>query len=192
MTLKTKLLLSAAALHIALFSVAFVFRSELTSFLVFIEVILLLSFITFYLFIKKALQPLEYIDTFSNLLKEQEFTARFSKLNQPDLDRLIEQFNIMLEKLYHERLAVGEQKGIFQKLMAESPIGVVLLDFEGRLSDVNPATEQLLSLQKDDVIGKNLNQLTGTQLKYLSSIDVDSNQLVEAAQGRRLPQCSTH
>lgn len=186
MTLKTKLLLSAAALHIALFSVAFVFRSELTSFLVFIEVILLLSFITFYLFIKKALQPLEYIDTFSNLLKEQEFTARFSKLNQPDLDRLIEQFNIMLEKLYHERLAVGEQKGIFQKLMAESPIGVVLLDFEGRLSDVNPATEQLLSLQKDDVIGKNLNQLTGTQLKYLSSIDVDSNQLVEAAQGRQL------
>jgi nitrogen fixation/metabolism regulation signal transduction histidine kinase len=186
MSLKAKLLLTSTFLHISLFSIAFIFREALESFLVLIELILVLTFTIFYKLISKALQPLEYIDTFSNLLKEQEFTARFSELNQPDLDRLIDQFNILLDKLHHERLEIGEQKGIFQKLMAESPIGVVLLDYEGRLSDVNPATEQLLSVDKQEVIGKNLGQLSQTQLNYLSNITIDSHQLIEVGQGRQL------
>ncbi|MFT6284371.1 MAG: nitrogen fixation/metabolism regulation signal transduction histidine kinase [Arenicella sp.] len=186
MTLKQKLLLATTFLHLSLFSVAFIFREQLESFLVLVEVILVLSFTLFYQLIIKALQPLEYIETFSTLLKEQEFTARFSALNQPDLDRLIDQFNIMLEKLHHERLEMGEQKGVYQKLMAESPIGVVLLDYDGRLSDINPASEQLLSLKKNNLIGKNLAQLSKTQLRYLSDIAVDSYQLIEVGQGRQL------
>jgi two-component system nitrogen regulation sensor histidine kinase NtrY len=186
MTLKRKLLLTSTFLHISLLSVAFMFRDQLQFFLVLIEIILVLSFTLFYKLIIKALQPLEYIETFSTLLKEQEFTARFSTLNQPDLDRLIDQFNMMLEKLHQERLDVGEQKGVYQKLMAESPIGVVLLDYDGRLSDINPASEQLLSIKKSKLIGKNLAQLSNTQLRYLSDIDVDSHQLIEAGQGRQL------
>ena len=186
MTLKQKLLFTSIFLHISLFSIAFIFREQLASFLVLVEVILVLSFTVFYKLIIKALLPLEYINTFSTLLKEQEFTARFSELNQPDLDSLIGQFNIMLEKLHHERLEIGEQKGIYQKLMAESPIGVVLLDYEGRLSDINPAAAQLLSLKKNKTIGKNLAQLSKTQLKYLSGIAVDSHQLIEVGQGRQL------
>jgi nitrogen fixation/metabolism regulation signal transduction histidine kinase len=186
MTLKQKLLLTTTCLHLGLFSVAFIFRIQLGSFLVLVEAILILSFVIFYRLMIKALQPLEYIETFSTLLKEQDFTTRFSTLNQPELDRLIDQFNIMLKKLHHERLAMGEQKGVYQKLMAESPIGVVLLDYDGRLSDINPASKQLLSLKKNNPIGKSLAQLSKTQLRYLSGIAVDSYQLIEIGQGRQL------
>lgn len=186
MTLKQKLLTTAILLHIGLFATAFFFRAELESYLAIIEIILIISFIVFYRLISKALQPLEYIDTFSNLLKEQEFTARFSELKQPDLDRLINQFNLLLERLHHERLEIGEQKGVFQKLMAESPIGVVLLDYEGRVTDINPATEVLLSIKREKVIGNNIGQLATTQMQYLSTIAVDSHQLIEASQGRQL------
>ena len=186
MKLKYKLLLTSAFLHIFLFSIAFIFREELKSFLVLIELLLVISFLCFHVLITKALQPLEYINDFSNILKEQEFTARFKKLNQPDLDQLTNQFNNLLQRLHHERLEIGEKKSLFQKLMVESPIGVVLLDYEDCLSDINPATEELLSLKKDDVIGKKLDQLSKTQLKYLNNIDIDSHQLIEAEQGRQL------
>ncbi len=186
MSLKTQLYLVTALLHIFLFSVALFFFEELGSYIVLVEAILVLSAFCFIALIKKAMQPLNYVETFSKLIKEEEFTARFSEQKQSDLDQLIQQFNVMLEKLHHERLAIGEQKGIFQKLMAESPIGVVLLDYEGHITDINPACEKLLAISKEQVFGKNLPQLANSQIKYLRDIEVDSHQLIEAEQGRQL------
>ena len=186
MTLKAKLYSVSFILHASLFSLALFFYKELGMLLLGVEALLVISLIIFLKLIKKGLQPLEYIHTFSSLLKEQEFTARFSHLNQRDLDQLIDQFNQMLHRLHKERLEIGEQKGVFEKLMAESPIGVVLLDFEKRISDLNPAAENLLNVDKAVVCSKNLNQLSASDVKYLKDVKVNNHQLVIAEQGRRL------
>jgi two-component system, NtrC family, nitrogen regulation sensor histidine kinase NtrY len=185
MTLKRKLYYSNGLLHLALFALTLVFYSELGLWLIAVEVGLLISVLAFHKMITKALQPLEYVEMFSSVLNEREFTARFSSLSQPDLDKLIEQFNHMLQKLHQERLAIGEQRGVFEKLMAESPIGVVLFDFENKISDVNPAAEDLLGETKDLLLNKNLKQLTNTTVKLLESVPIDSHKLVIAEQGRR-------
>ncbi len=185
MTLKRKLYYANGFLHLALFALTLVFYSELGLWLIAVEVGLLISVLAFHKMITKALQPLEYIEMFSSVLNEREFTARFSSLSQPDLDKLIEQFNHMLQKLHQERLAIGEQRGVFEKLMAESPIGVVLFDFENRISDLNPAAEELLGQTKDFLLNKNLKQLENKTVKLLESVPVDTHKLVVAEQGRR-------
>jgi len=186
MTLKKKLFAANFLLHSVLFALTFVFYSELDKLLILVELVLVISIISFTKMINKALQPLEYIEMFSSILKEKEFTARFSYLSQKELDQLIEQFNLMLKRLHQERLDIGEQKGVFQKLMAESPIGVVLLDYDKRISDVNPAAEKLLGVNKQDVVEKNLSQIDRSMVNHLKEIKIDSHQLVVAEQGRRL------
>ncbi len=186
MRLKTKLVTLSIIVHAFLFTVAALFHEELGYWLLAVECVLVLSLVIFIHLIKKGLQPLEYLDTFSSLLKEQEFTARFSTLNQSELDQLIEQFNRMLQQLHAERLAIGEQRGVFEKLMAESPIGVLLFDFEQRLSDINPAAEHLLEIQKHELLGKNLNQIDAPAMKYLKDIEVNSHQLVTTQKGGKI------
>ncbi len=186
MTLKRKLYCSNAALHLALLSLTLFFYAELGGYLVVVEIALLVSAIAFHKMIRKALQPLEYVDMFSSVLNEREFTARFSYLSQPDLDRLIEKFNQMLQRLHQERLAIGEQRGVFEKLMAESPIGVVLFDYENKLSELNPAAEKLLSVDRQHLLNKNISQIASTSLQLLSSVPVDSHKLVVTEQGRQI------
>ncbi|MDT0596362.1 sensor histidine kinase [Glaciecola petra] len=186
MTIKQKLFFTTVLLHITIMVVAFIFRDALGLYLILIEATLILSMVVFYFLINQALKPLEYVDTFSKLLYEKDFTQRFSETKQVEIDALISQFNFMLNKLHKERLAIGEQKGVFQKLMDESPIGVILLDYERQLSEINPACEKLLGISQDRVVGKKLQQLQHTQCKYLTGIDVDTHQLVDAEQGRQL------
>lgn len=185
MTLKRKLYISNAILHLALLALTLFFYSELGGYLVAIEIALLVSAFAFYKMIRKALQPLEYVEMFSSVLNEREFTARFSYLSQPDLDRLIEKFNQMLQRLHQERLAIGEQRGVFEKLMAESPIGVVLFDYENRISDINPAAEVLLGEKKETLLNKNLSQFSNSTIQLLKTVPIDSHKLVVAEQGRR-------
>jgi nitrogen fixation/metabolism regulation signal transduction histidine kinase len=186
MTIKQKLFFTTVLLHVTIMVVAFLFREALGLYLILIEAALVLSMFVFYFLINQALKPLEYVDTFSKLLHEKDFTQRFSQTKQAEVDALINQFNFMLDKLHKERLAIGEQKGVFQKLMDESPIGVVLLDYDKQLSELNPACEKLLDISQDKVIGKKLQQLQHTQCKYLTGIDVDTHQLIDAEQGRQL------
>ncbi|MEE4245750.1 MAG: ATP-binding protein [Kangiellaceae bacterium] len=186
MTLKNKLLSLAIVLHLSLFLFALYFYQSLEYYLIAVEAILLISLVLFLALIKKAMQPLEYIEIFSSLLNEHEFTARFSQLEQSELDKLIEQFNLMLTQLYQERLAIGEQRGVFDKLMSESPIGVVLLDFENRITEINPSAEVLLNLTAADLEGKNLNQIELTKVKYLQQVKINEHKLITAEQGRRI------
>ena len=186
MTLKHKLLLASTLLHLVLFLVAAQFHEALQWYLLVIEGALLLSLASFVYLIRKGLQPLEYFETFNALLREQDFSARFKTLKQPELDRLISQFNLMLQQLQQERLKVSERRGVFEKLMAESPVGVVLLDFDKRISELNPAAESLLEISSKDVIGKRLSQIDHKTTNYLKAVEINANKLVTAGQGRRL------
>jgi len=189
MSLKRQLLLLMVLLHCVLFGISLVFINELGLYLIAVEAFIIVSLILFSLLIKKAMLPLEYVETFSKLLNEEDYTARFSAQKQNEINSLIQHFNTMLGKLYQERLAIGEQKGIFQKLIDESPIGLILLDYDHRISDINPASEHLLSISKNEVIGKPLKQLSQSghsQLKYLLCVDIDKQELVDAEQGRQL------
>ncbi len=191
MNLKSKLLSISILLHVFFFTFSFVFRGEIGYWFFLIEFILVLSLSLFIWLIHKALQPLEYIDIFSKLLKEEEFTSRFSYLNQPDLDQLISQFNVLLERLHKERLVAGERHHVFEKLMDESPIGVLLLDTNGQVSEYNSSAVRLLKNDQLKTSAQNgkksqLNIHTINQYYSLNKIAINQHQLISRGDGKRL------
>lgn len=186
MTLKTKLFIGVIALHLTLTVTLFQFYQSLGGYLIALEVLLLVSLFSFLYLIHKGLEPLEYIDTFSAMLEEGEFTSRFSQLKQPDLDRLVDQFNAMLNRLHQERLRLGEQRSVLEKLMKESPVGVLLLDYEQRITELNPATEKLFNTRLDQVKGQSLKAQLSSPLQQLLMVPEGSSELLLTDEGKRL------
>lgn len=186
MSLKTRLYLLGTFLHLFFLIFILYFYQELENLLIFIELVWGLSLLTYYWLVRKGLEPLEYADTFSNLLKEEEFTVRFSKSQPKDLDKLTQQFNQMLERLHQERLKIGERHRVFELLMAESPIGVLLLDFEQKISQLNPAAEYLLSIESERVVGLHLKNFSNEKLVSLRNVEPDAQRLLSTDDGHQL------
>jgi nitrogen fixation/metabolism regulation signal transduction histidine kinase len=145
MTLRTKLLLWFIALHLVFAGLAVVVLMEDQIWLFGVEVFFAISIVISYRLVNALFVPLELIRTGAELISERDFTSRFVPIGQPEMDRLIEIYNLMIDRLREERLAAEEQQHLLQKIVEASPSGIVILDFDGGLQQANPAAQRLLT-----------------------------------------------
>lgn len=70
-------------------------------------IVCILGFLSvFYL---KIVKPLNSIGSGMELLREQDFSSRLSKVGQYEADRIVNVFNRMMDQLKNERLRLREQ-----------------------------------------------------------------------------------
>jgi nitrogen fixation/metabolism regulation signal transduction histidine kinase len=144
MTLRTKLLLWFIVLHLVFAGLAVVVLLEHQEWLFFAEVVFVISIIVSYRMVNALFVPMELIRTGAELISERDFTSRFVPVGQPEMDRLIEIYNAMIDRLRDERLAAEEQQQLLQKIVEASPSGIVICDFDGRTQQANPAAQRLM------------------------------------------------
>ncbi|HEX9457627.1 MAG TPA: ATP-binding protein [Thermoanaerobaculia bacterium] len=144
MTLRTKLLLWFIALHLVFAGLAVVLLMENQTWLFAVELFFAVSVVISYRLVTALFVPLELIRTGSELISERDFTSRFVPIGQPEMDRLIEIYNTMIDRLRDERLAAEEQQQLLQKIVEASPSGIVICGFDGDVQQANPAAQPLL------------------------------------------------
>ncbi|MEY2549679.1 MAG: two-component system, NtrC family, nitrogen regulation sensor histidine kinase NtrY [Verrucomicrobiota bacterium] len=145
MTLRTKLLLWFIVLHLVFAGLAVVVLMENQNWLFVAEVSFVVSIVISYRMVNALFVPMELIRTGAELISERDFTSRFVPVGQPEMDRLIEIYNAMIDRLRDERLAAEEQQQLLQKIVEASPSGIVICDFNGDVQQANPAAQRLLS-----------------------------------------------
>jgi nitrogen fixation/metabolism regulation signal transduction histidine kinase len=145
MTLRTKLLLWFIVLHLVFAGLAVVVLIEHQEWLFVVEVTFVVSILISYRMVNALFVPLELIRTGAELISERDFTSRFVPIGQPEMDRLIEIYNAMIDRLRDERLAAEEQQQLLQKIVEASPSGIVICDFNGAIQQANPAAQRLLN-----------------------------------------------
>lgn len=91
--------------------------------------------------------PLGRIIQGMDLLRAQDFASRLRPVGQSDADRLSATFNMMMDTLHRERSRLLEQDHYLGLLVDASPMGIINFDYNGRITDLNPAARQLLALQ---------------------------------------------
>ena len=144
MSLRTKIILWFIALHIV-FAAAAVFVLMENEWLLFaVEVCFAISILVSYRLVNALFVPLDLIRTGAELIGERDFTSRFVPVGQPEMDRLIAIYNVMIDRLREERLTAEEQHHLLQHIVQASPSGIVICDFDGSVQQVNPAAERLL------------------------------------------------
>ena len=121
-----------------------------------LEVVLLLSLMLGVRLTRRALEPLGYTRHFHDLLQDQQYASRLQHSADRELNQLVDLFNEMLDRLYQERLQIGEQQGFLDRLLEATPSAVIVFDFDGRISLLNASAQALLGLEPDDAKGKPL------------------------------------
>ncbi len=94
-------------------------------------------------------RPFSTLSAGMDLVAAQDFASRLSPVGQVDADRLVAMFNKMMLRLKAERLSLEEKNHFLHLLIESSPLGIAILDFDGRISETNPAIMRMLGA--DDV-----------------------------------------
>lgn len=121
----------------------------------------LFLFILLYLvfFYRKIVKPLNTIGNGMELLREQDFSSRLSRVGQYEADRIVNIFNRMMEQLKNERLRLREQNHFLDLLIKASPMGVIVTSPDDELSELNPVALRMLGVRFDDVRGKKMGDI---------------------------------
>ena len=148
------------------------------------EAVVTVSLIVLVYFYRKVVQPLNSIANGMDLLREQDFSSRLAPVRQAEADRIVDMFNRMMDQLKNERLRLREQNHFLDLLINVSPMGVVILDFDGKISMLNMAAMSFLGYTvADELVGKRFQDLDAPlagEIARLPKDTVDTIRLSDA------------
>ena len=184
MKLKTLFFLLALLL-LGAWGILFFFTLKERGTLVYVgEAVITLSLIVLVYFYRKVVQPLNSIANGMDLLREQDFSSRLAPVRQAEADRIVDMFNRMMDQLKNERLRLREQNHFLDLLINVSPMGVVILDFDGKISMLNAAALRFLGYtMAGELIGKRFQDLDAPlagEIARLPKDTVDTIRLSDA------------
>lgn len=125
-----------------------------------VEGLVLLATIFLFTFYQKIIKPLHIIESGMELLMEQDFSSRLSKVGESEADRIVMVFNRMMEQLKNERLRLREQNHFLDLLIEASPVGVIIASLNGEVTRMNPVALRITGLPRTEVEGKKLSEIT--------------------------------
>lgn len=147
MKLRTKYILFVVILHlITLVLSYFIFRENKLLFIA-SEVLILFSIWIAWNLYRQLLQPLKTLMQGVDVIKEKDFTVKFPLTGKYEMDQLINVFNHMMEQLKTERIRQEQQHFFLEKLIYTSPTGIIILDYDDQVQQVNPKALQLLGIE---------------------------------------------
>ena len=146
-----------------------------------VEGLIVVAIFLLIVFYKKIVKPLNTIGNGMDLLREQDFSSRLSPVGQYEADRVVNIFNRMMEQLKNERIRLREQNNFLDLLIKASPMGVIILNFDEKITSLNPAAIKVLGIHSvEEVANKKLqdiNSLLAEELATLSFNDIRTVQL---------------
>ena len=151
-----------------------------------VELALAVSVATGIVLVGRSWRALRSLEDAPQLLADGDFMSRLREVGQPELDRLVHLFNEMSDRLRDERVRLQEQHNFLAKILAVSPLAIVMLDFDGRISYANPSAIRLLQLREDGVQGTPLSTLGGPLGEALRSLEPGDSVVVSLWGGRRI------
>ena len=178
MSLRSKLILYLIGIHLVFAGLAGYLLREEKPWLLGIEAFFILSFAIGLRLIQHFWVPLDLIRTGAELIGERDFTSKFVEVGQPEMDQLVRVYNRMIDQLREERTRLQEQHYFMDKILTASPSGIITLDFDDKVSLVNPSASRLLGLAESAVLGRPLDELGTAFARSLHDLAVGESQVL--------------
>jgi len=95
------------------------------------------------------------------MLREEDFTTTLVDTGYRDVDELISVFNSMIIKLRQEKITIREQNQFLDLLISSSPMGLIVTDFNGHITSMNPSSERIFAIKFSEMASKRMSELPG-------------------------------
>ena len=155
-----------------------------------IEGLITLSLIYLVYFYRKVIKPLNSIAGGMDLLRAQDFSSRLAPVGQREADRIVQVFNRMMDQLKEERLRLREQNHFLDLLISVSPMGVIILTLDEKISMTNKAALEFMDEgPEENLIGKSMDELNGTLAEELKRLPKGATETIRLSNSR-IYRCS--
>ncbi len=146
MKLKTKYLIYFTLIHLIFIFITVVIYHYNKVLFVVCEGVVILSVLLFVRFYNTIFRPFRLLNAGVEAISDKDFSMKILPVGQPELDKLINVFNKMIEQLRLERTITTEKNFFLEKLIEASPATIIILDKEQQVRTINPAGYNLLKL----------------------------------------------
>ena len=155
-----------------------------------IEGLITLSLVYLVYFYRKVIKPLNSIAGGMDLLRAQDFSSRLAPVGQREADRIVQVFNRMMDQLKEERLRLREQNHFLDLLISVSPMGVIILTLDEKISMTNKAALEFMDEgPEENLIGKGMDELNGTLAEELKRLAKGATETIRLSNSR-IYRCS--
>jgi nitrogen fixation/metabolism regulation signal transduction histidine kinase len=158
MSLRSKFLLFVFILHAITLVLSYYLFKDKILFIVSEIGILFSLFLSWQLY-KGMIQPLRTLVSGAEAIKSKDFNVKFLHTGSYEMDQLIDVYNGMMDHLREERTKQEQQHFFLEKLIQTSPTGILIADFDGKIRQVNPAACELLGIDQEEVMGRDINEV---------------------------------
>lgn len=153
MKVRTKFFLFIGVIHLLVIALSFyIFKSNKLFFIISEVFILLSLFISWQLY-RDLIAPLRLLMTGIDAMRDKDFNVKFLKVGKYEMDLLIDVYNGMVDELRHERTQQEQQHYFLEKLVQTSPTGILILDFDDNIANINPKVCEILGKESKELIG---------------------------------------
>ena len=145
MRLKTKYILFIAILHLSFLGLSYLILKQDKLIFIISEVLIIISVVISIGLYQQLIQPLSYLKEGINAIKDRDFSVKFLPTGKKEMDELIDVYNEMMDALREERTRQEEQHFFLEKLIITSPTGIVVLDYDNQIKQINPKAKEILA-----------------------------------------------
>ncbi|WP_345374897.1 sensor histidine kinase [Algivirga pacifica] len=130
-------------------------------------------------------RPLKELNNALKLLQHSDFQSRLLPSPHPVVNRLTVIYNKIIERLQKERIQQQEQGYFLEHLIKASPNGIIILDYDQQMLQVNPAALQMVELPLEKLVGQSLGAIENDFFQRLSHMPKDKEVEILRSGGRR-------
>lgn len=177
MSLKFKYIFFIGILHVILVVLIYQLLQDRKLWFIASEVLVLFSLYLSYLLYKAFIRPLDLMQTGTDAIADADFSIKYTKTGSKEMDKLVHVFNEMIEKLRLERTSMAEQSYFIQNLIEVTPLGIIIMDFDGNISNINPRAKQILNID-NKAIGKNLTDYPSELVSKVLEIGINTSKVI--------------
>ena len=178
MKLKIKYVLFVTFIHIILILLSLRMFKENIYYFIAAEVFIICTIFISIILYRQFIQPVQTLSSGLESLKDKDFTMKLVTTGHYEMDQLIGVYNKMIDQLRKERLKQQEQHFFLENLVQASPAGIVILDFDGIITNINPAAELFLESTSDKIIGKTFKKINSRLAKALNKLQPGTSEII--------------
>ena len=170
MKLRTKYILFVAILHLVTLVLTFFIFRDHPIFFIAAELLILVSVFFAWQLYRELIQPLKTLLQGTEAIRDRDFNIKFLPTGKFEMDQLISVYNAMMDQLRQERLQQEQQHFFLEKLIYTSPTGIIILDYDQNIQQLNPRALQLLGVTEQAILRKAIHELANPVLQEISKL----------------------
>lgn len=178
MTIKVKYFLFVGLIHALITYLVFLLLQDRKVYFILSEILIIISLALAVQIYLAFIRPLQFMANGINALEDEDFSVQYLKTGSLELDKLVGVYNKMIENIRDERVAIQEQHYFLQRLIQAYPAAIIILDYDDKISELNPRAEALLESAAPQLIGQKLQELAHPIAKAILAIKIGESQVI--------------